>query len=294
MLKRPAVAIAAGFLSVLGYVHAGESTGCTTAQTQCSGYAQVNGLRMYYEIHGSGAPFVLIHGGGSTIQTSFGRVLPEFAKTHQVIAMELQAHGHTGDRDDPETFSQDADDVNELLRQLGVAQADILGFSNGGQTALELALRHPERVRRLVLASMFYARDGAPAAFWDGMAHAKFSDMPQIYKDAYLKINPDPAALLAMFKRDSQRMQAFKGWTDAQIRSIQAPAFIVIGDQDLVLPEHALKMSRLMPHARLAIMPGIHGGYLGEAMTPDTGSKQPECFAAMVDEFLAAPAAQGN
>lgn len=261
---------------------------CTPARSECSGYAEVDGLHMYYEIHGRGRPLVLIHGGGSTIGTSFGRVLPALAKSQQVIALEMQAHGHSGDRAAPESFRQDADDVAELLRQLGIGKADVLGFSNGGQTALELGIRHPERVRRLVAASAFYARDGAPAAFWQGMAHAKFEDMPQIYKDAYLKINPDPKALHNMFQKDAQRMQAFQGWKDAEIRSIQAPTLVVIGDRDLVQPEHAVRMYRLLPRGRLAILPGTHGSYLGEAMSPDPDSKVPELFVAMVDEFLAA------
>ncbi|HEX7964567.1 MAG TPA: alpha/beta hydrolase [Gammaproteobacteria bacterium] len=261
---------------------------CTPAQSECSGYAEVNGLHMYYEIHGRGRPLVLIHGGGSTIGTSFGRVLPALAKSQQVIALEMQAHGHSGDRAAPESFRQDADDAAELLRQLGIEKADVLGFSNGGQTALELGIRHPERVRRLVAASAFYARDGAPAAFWEGMSHAQFSDMPQVYKDAYLKINPDPKALHNMFQKDAQRMQAFQGWKDAEIRSIQAPTLVVIGDHDLVQPEHAVQMYRLLPRGRLAILPGSHGSYLGEAMSPDPDSKVPELFVAMVDEFLAA------
>ena len=147
----------------------------TTAQVmaQAKGqYANVNGISMYYEIHGSGSPLILLHGGGSTIYTSFGSILPELAKTHQVIAIELQAHGHTGDRDAPETFKQDADDVAELLRQLNISKADILGFSNGGQTTLELAIKHPDKVRKIVVASAFYKRDGTPAGFWDGFEHA--------------------------------------------------------------------------------------------------------------------------
>lgn len=261
---------------------------CTPAQSDCSGYAEVNGLHMYYEIHGHGQPLLLIHGGGSTISTSFGRVLPAFSRRHQVIAVELQAHGHSGDRDAPESFRQDADDIAALLQQLGVVSADVLGFSNGGQTALELGIHHAASIRRLVVASAFYSRDGAPDGFWQGMAKAQFSDMPQVYKDAYRQINPDPAALLNMFHKDAARMQGFQGWSDADIRSIRAPTLVVIGDRDVVKPEHAVRMYRLLPRARLAILPGTHGSYMGEAMSPDPDSKEPELFVAMVDEFLAA------
>src|SRR5215467_1494165 len=107
------------------------------AQTEPPGrYAAVNGLNLYYEIHGRGRPLVLLHGGGSTIESTFGRILPDLARTHQVIAVELQAHGHTKDIDRPLSFEQDADDVAALLAQLKIEKADIMGFSNGGTTAL--------------------------------------------------------------------------------------------------------------------------------------------------------------
>ncbi|MFA6083688.1 alpha/beta fold hydrolase [Mucilaginibacter sp.] len=258
-----------------------------TLQGQTTGnYANVNGIKMYYEIHGEGSPLVLIHGGGSTIKTNFSRVLPLFAKTHKVIAVELQAHGHTGDRDAPETFIQDADDVAQLLSQLNIPKADILGFSNGGQTCLELGLRHPDKVRKLIIASAFYKRDAVPAGFWKGFENPKFSDMPQVYKDEYLKIGTQEG-LMNMFNKDVQRMLTFKGWTDDQLRSIQSPTLVVIGDRDLPTPEHAAAMSRLFPHGRLAILPGTHGSYMGEAFTPKPESKIPDLFVAMVNEFLA-------
>ncbi|HET6226801.1 MAG TPA: alpha/beta hydrolase [Bacteroidia bacterium] len=266
--------------------------GDSTAQREKSllpaqqAYAEVNGIKMYYEIHGSGQPLVLIHGGGSTIYTSFGSVLPFLAKTHKVIAVELQAHGHTSDRNTPESFVQDANDVTELLHQLNIPKADFFGFSNGAQTAMQLALLHPEKVNKLVLASMFYKREGTPAAFWEGMVLAKLTDMPQVYKDEFLKINKDSAALLNMFTKDANRMRTFKGWTDEDIRSIQAPTFIVIGDQDLTRPEHAVEMHLLMQNSRLAILPGNHGSYMGEIMSADPASKEPEYFVELVNTFL--------
>jgi len=260
------------------------------SQAQTTGnYASVNGIKMYYEIHGAGTPLVLIHGGGSTISTSFGRILPLLAKTHKVIAVELQAHGHTSDRNVPESFEQDANDIATLLRQLNIDRADIFGFSNGGHDCIQLGIRHPECVRRLIIASAFYKRDGVPAGFWNGFNTPKFSDMPQVYKDAFLKINNNPDALMNMFNKDVQRMRTFKDWQKEDVRSIQASALIVIGDHDLTMPEHAVEMYRLLPHARLAILPGSHGSYMGEAMSPDPDSKIPELFVAMVNEFLASP-----
>src|SRR5437868_6977754 len=146
-------------------------------QDRVSGYASVNGLKMYYEIHGKGAPLVLIHGGGSTIQTTFGLVLHSFAKNHQVIAVELQAHGHTADIDRPLSFEQDADDVAELLNQLHINNADVFGFSNGASTTLQMAIRHPELINKIIVASTFYKKDGAQPWFFDMMKNATFDGM---------------------------------------------------------------------------------------------------------------------
>jgi pimeloyl-ACP methyl ester carboxylesterase len=252
-----------------------------------SGFVRVNGLDMYYELHGAGGtPLVLIHGGGSTIGTNFGRVLPLLSRNRRVIAVEVQAHGHTRDIDRPFTFEQDADDVAALLDSLQVSSADILGFSNGGTTALQVAIRHPAKVRRLVIASSNYKRDGMQAGFWEFMEKGTYDDMPQPYKDAYLKINPSQAGVRAMHDRDAKRMLAFTDIPDASIRGIQAPTLVVAGDRDVIRPEHALELSRTLPHARLCILPGTHGSYLGEIMTPKVGDRTVAIFADLVVDFL--------
>jgi pimeloyl-ACP methyl ester carboxylesterase len=252
-----------------------------------SGYVSVNGLRMYYELHGAGGtPLVLIHGGGSTIGTNFGRVLPLLSRTRQVIAVEVQAHGHTRDIDRPFTFEQDADDVVALLDSLHVPKADILGFSNGGTTALQIAIRHPGKVNRLVIASSNYRRDGMQEGFWDFMEKGTYADMPQPYKDAYLKINPSQEGVHAMHDRDAKRMLAFKDIPDESIKAIAAPTLVVAGDKDVVRVEHAVQLSRLLPQARLAILPGTHGEYLGEIMTPKVSDRSVAIFADLVAEFL--------
>ena len=251
--------------------------------------AHVNGIKMYYEIHGRGKPLVLVHGGGSTLSTSFGRILPILAITHRVIGVELQAHGHTSDREAPESFEQDADDVAELLRQLNITSASIFGFSNGGNTAMQIAIRHPEQVHKLIVASAFYKRDGLYPWFWEMMQHAKLENMPKIYQDEYLNITHNQAGLQNMHDKDAQRMQTFKDWKEEDIKSIQAPTLIIIGDHDLVRPEHAVDMYRLLPNGRLAIFPDSHGSYMGEIMSPNPKSKVPELFVAMLDEYLALP-----
>ncbi|GGA84568.1 alpha/beta fold hydrolase [Puia dinghuensis] len=249
-------------------------------------YAPINGLQLYYELHGNGRPLVLLHGGGSTIESTFGRILPVLARTHRVIAVELQAHGHTLDIDRPLSFEQDADDVAALLDHLQIGQADIMGFSNGGTTCLQIAIRHPQLVHKLVPASATFRRDGMPPGFFEGFSHVSLDDMPPLLKEAYLKANPDPKGLQRMFDRDVARMKAFKDIGDAAIKTIQAPVLVLNGDAEVVLAEHALALSRTLPHARLAILPGGHGDYIGEICTPYENNPTPSLVTAMIDSFL--------
>jgi pimeloyl-ACP methyl ester carboxylesterase len=254
-----------------------------------SGYSDVNGLKMYYEIYGEGKPLVLLHGGGSTIQTTFGRVIPLLAKRRQVIAVELQAHGRTNDRNTDLSFEQDADDVSALLKNLGVNKADILGFSNGGSTTVQMAIRHPQQVDRIIVGSALLKRSGAPPQFWDFMKDAKLNDMPQQLKDAYVKVAPEPRNLQIMHDKDVKRMVEFKDVSDEQIRSIKAPALIVIGDADVISPEHAVELYRLIPGCHLAIVPGGHGEYIGEITTLHTGYKDSDFAVPMIEDFLDQP-----
>jgi len=240
------------------------------------GYAQVNGLKMYYEIHGE----------GSTITTTFGNVLQAFAANRQVIAVELQAHGHTADIDRPLTFEQDADDVASLLKQLSIPKSDIFGFSNGGSSAMQVAIRHPEAVRKLVVASSFFKRDGVYPQLWTFMEQASLENMPQQLKDTYLSINPDHKGLSAMHDKDKQRMLDFKDWPEDALKSIQSPTLLIIGDKDVVKPEHAVEMYRLIPQAQLTILPAGHGDYIGEITSIKKNDKLPLLVVAMIEKFL--------
>jgi len=192
-----------------------------------NGYSEVNGLKMYYEIYGEGKPLVLIHGGGSTIQTTYGNIIPLLAKNRKIIAMDLQAHGRTGDRSTDLSFEQDADDVAALLHNLKIDTADFFGYSNGGHTLIEITLRHPAIINKMILASSFYNRSATTPQFWEGFAHATLDVMPQALKDGFLKVNNDKAALQNMFNKDVQKMKTFKGWTEEQMRSLKAPTLII-------------------------------------------------------------------
>jgi pimeloyl-ACP methyl ester carboxylesterase len=225
----------------------------------CCGYAPVNGLEVYYEIHGESngesPPLVLLHGGGSTIETSFGKLIPILAESRQVVAFEQQGHGRTADAGRPFTFGQSADDAAGLLRSLGIPKADFFGYSNGGHIAIEIAVRHPGLVRKLVVESAMAGRDGVDPAFWESFAHARLEEMPPVLREAYVRVAPRPGDLPVFFAKCVERMKSFRGWTPETIRSIAAPVLVVIGDRDIVLPEHAVSMFRLLPNARLAVLP---------------------------------------
>lgn len=250
------------------------------------GYSEVNGIEMYYEIYGKGKPLVLIHGGGSTIQTTFGRVIPMLAKRYKVIAMELQAHGRTSDRDAQESFLQDANDVVTLLKNLHIAKANFFGFSNGGTTTIQIAIHHPELVDKIILGSALCKRNGIPARFWDFMKQAQLANMPKQLKDAYLKVSDNPKGLQNMHDKDAARMVNFKDISDEQIKSIKAPTFIIIGDRDVITPEHAIEMHRFIANSNLAIIPGGHGEYIGEITTPKSDSKEANFVIPLIVSFL--------
>ena len=200
--------------------------------------------------------------------------------------MELQAHGHTGDRNTPESFEQDADDVAALLQYLKINKADFFGFSNGGNTAMQIGIRHPQLVNKLIIASAFYKRDGMVRGFFEGLENASLGDMPAPYKTAFLKINSDTNSLKTMFEKDRSRMLQFKDWSDEDLFSIKAPALIISADHDVVIPQHAVEMAQKIPNAQLMILPGSHGSFIGEVATVKQGSKIAELTVAAIEEFL--------
>jgi pimeloyl-ACP methyl ester carboxylesterase len=225
------------------------------------GYAPVNGLRMYYEVHGTGRPLVLLHGGLLNIDLSFGAVWPDLAADRQVIATELQGHGRTADIDRDIDLRYLAGDVAALLDHLGVDRADVLGFSLGGGVALQLALDHPDRVGRIILASVSYASDGYHAEISDPAQHATSTRMPTAadfdqMRAAYARLAPDPGHFEAFAAKTSRAAGSLKGWTEAELARIGAPTLLIFGDHDFIRLEHAVEMHALIPGAQLAILPG--------------------------------------
>ncbi|HKA88657.1 MAG TPA: alpha/beta hydrolase [Haliangiales bacterium] len=255
--------------------------------TPHTGYATIGNLRMYYEDRGGGRPLVLLHGGGSTAATSFGAIAPRLARARRTIAPEQQGHGHTADIDRPLSFEQMADDTAALLHELGVGEADVLGFSNGGVVAMQLAIRHPRLVRRLILASTYFEHAAFPPEFWQGFDHASPENMPQPLREGYLAVAPHPEALSAMVAKTVAMMLAFKDWPESTLRSIAVPTLVMVGDADVISVAHAARMARILPHAQLAVFPGSgHGTYLGAVEAAKPGSPLPELAAGMIEAFL--------
>jgi pimeloyl-ACP methyl ester carboxylesterase len=239
-----------------------------------SGYAPVNGLRMYYEVHGEDGdarPLVLLHGGLLTIDLSFGALLPELAAGRQVIAAELQGHGRTADIERDIDLGFMASDVAGLLDHLGVGQADVLGFSLGAGVALQLTVDYPGRVGRLIAASAGYASDGFHPEISNPALHATSTRMPTAedfgqMREAYERVAPDPGHFEAFAAKASQAANNLKGWTAAELGGITAPTLLVFGDHDFIRLEHAVQMHELIPGSQLAVLPGTtHMGVLRRA-----------------------------
>jgi pimeloyl-ACP methyl ester carboxylesterase len=251
-------------------------------------YADVGPLHMYYEDTGSGPPVVLLHGGGSTAQTSFGVVIPELARTHRVIAPEQQAHGHTPDLARPLSFEQMADDTAALLEQLGIRNADVIGFSNGGMVALQLALRHPALVHKLVLCSSFFSHAGLVAglrAMFDQPPNP--AAVPASLRDAYLAAAPHPD-LANLVTKTVAMMRGFHDVDTAALRSVTAPTLVMLGDRDVITPEHAVELAHTVAHGELAIFPAAqHGEYIGVAESPHPGSHLLAHGLETIEAFLA-------
>lgn len=258
-----------------------------------TGYASVNGLQMYYEIHGTGQPLVLLHGAFSAIGTSFGQILPGLAQNRQVIAFELQAHGRTADIDRPLSLENLADDVAAALKQLGFERADIGGYSTGAAVALHVAIRHPEVVRKLVLISVSYTLAGIHPGLMDGMGEMKPEMMHgSPWHEEYLRLAPRPEDFAKLFAKKTEMDKGIQDIPAETIRALTMPTLLVIGDSDLIRPEHAVEMFRLrgggvfgdspagLPASQLAILPGT---------SHVTAVYRPELLVPILNSFLDAP-----
>ena len=243
-------------------------------------YASVNGLKMYYEVEGRGRPLVLVHAGMCTIELCLGKLRPSFTGHWRTIAPELQGHGRTADIDRPLSMDQLTEDVAALLQQLKVRNADFFGWSIGGGVTLRLAVKHPELVRKAVIFGVQYSNDGLAPGLLESLKTLKPEDMPAQFREAYAKVAPDPTKFPTLVAKIGAMVLADKGVSPGEIKSIKAPILVMVGDSDLVRPEHALEMYRLLPHGQLAVLP---------MSTHFAPMERPQWVASMARAFLAAP-----
>jgi pimeloyl-ACP methyl ester carboxylesterase len=264
--------------------------------TPTTGYAPVNGLQMYYEIHGEGEPLLLMHGAYGTIDL-WGPILETLAQNHQVIAIEPQGHGHTADIDRPIRYETMTDDAAALLGHLGVERADVVGYSMGGGVALQLAMRYPELVRKVVPLSVSYSTEGTYSEVWamiDQITPEVFAGSP--FEEAYMRNAPNPEDWPVLVEKLVDLDRQVYAWPEDEIREIAAPMLFIIGDSDVVTPEHAVALFRLLgggvpgdltglPKSQLAIIPGTTHITMGI-----DGAR---FWLPMVEAFLAAPMPEG-
>jgi pimeloyl-ACP methyl ester carboxylesterase len=261
-------------------------------------YASVNGLRIYYEIHGTGRPLVLLPGGFMTVE-AMGEVVPQLASTRQVIGVELQGHGHTSDIERPLHYELMADDIAALIKHLGVAPADIFGYSLGGGVALQTAIRHPEVVRKLVLASTAFKRDGWYPEVLAGMASISvegFAGTP--IHEAYLKTSPRPEAWPTVVAKMRQLLSEDYNWAEG-VAALKTPTLVIVGDADGLRLTHEVEFFGLLgggkadgdlaglPGASLAVLPATT--HVGWAPPYHGIMTRTQLLLPIMTEFLDAP-----
>lgn len=238
-----------------------------------TGYAPVNGLKLYYELHGTGEPLILLHGGLGSIEM-LGELLPALSRTRKVMVADLQGHGRTGDTDRPITYEALGDDVAALMKNLGIEKADVMGYSLGAGTGLQMTIRHPGAVRKLVVVSTVFKRDGwypeiLTATAQLGAAVAEQLKQSPLYQ-TYSRITPNPANWPVLVTKMGNLLRKDFDWSK-DIAAIQAPTMLVFGDADSIRLEHVVEFFELLgggkkdggwdgsgiSKARLAILPGL-------------------------------------
>jgi len=259
-----------------------------------SGYADVNGIKLYHEIYGQGAPLVLLHGGLMTIG-EMRTLLEAFAKTHKVIAVELQGHGRTADSDRPLSFETMGDDIAALLNELNIAKADIVGLSLGAAVGLRTAIQHPEKVRRLVVVSSPYAKRGWHSEAQEGMGNvsaAMAENLMQTPTGIFSAQWTEPQRFPQFLDKMGKMMGASYDWS-ADVKKLSMPVLLVFADNDSVSQKHIAEFFALLgggvkepgwqntqlSKTRLAIVPGYsHYNFVSA----------PE-LAPIIDKYLADP-----
>ena len=266
MPRRSFIAISAAGSILSASAFASPQTLTSTAVK--TGYAPVNGLKMYYEIHGAGEPLILLHGGVVGI-TMFGPNLDALSQKRKVIAVELQGHGRTADIDRPLSYEAMAEDIAALMRYLGIERGDVMGYSLGGGVALQTAIRHPALVRKLVVVSATCKRDGWYPEVLAAMAQMGPAAGEQMKQSPLYKLYPN-VNWAALFTKLGDLLRKDYDWSK-EVAAIKASTMIVFADADAVRPAHVIEFFGLLgggqkdagldgsgrPANQLAILPGL-------------------------------------
>ena len=236
------------------------STEWTSDTPGTGAYADVNGINLYYETHGSGRPLVLLHGGLGSGEM-FGPILPRLSESHQVIAVDLQAHGRTADVDRPITLATMADDIGALIGHLDIGRPDVMGYSLGGGVAFHVALRHPGLVRKLVLVSAYLRKDAAYQAIGEQQQQLSGAAAPMMREtpmfQTYERVAPRPEDFPRLLDKMGAWMAEDFDFTD-QFRALQVPTLYVAADADMFPPSHAVEAFGLLGGGQR------DGGWMGE------------------------------
>ena len=296
-----AINIIVSFLLIVNFSFAQKRESANSSAAKETGYAPVNGLKLYYEIYGKGEPLVLLHGGLGEIEM-FGQNLANLSEKHKVIAVDLQGHGRTADIDRSFSYKSMSDDIAGLIKYLKIDKADIMGYSLGGEVALQTAIHHPEVVRKLVLVSTAFKRDG-----WYPEIHAGEEQMLKpgaadqmkqtpMYQ-TYSKLAPRPEDWSVLVTKLGKLLKKDYDWSN-EVKKIKSPTLLVFGDADAVKTSHAVNFFELLgggqrdagwdgskkPKSQLAILPDVT--HYDIFMNPK--------LAAVVNPFLDAPVSQNK
>jgi pimeloyl-ACP methyl ester carboxylesterase len=284
MMKRILLALAT--LVAAGPALAGETE---------SGHADVNGMRIYYEVSGSGEPLIVLHGAYMNIP-SMGEIVPALAEHHKVYALEFQGHGRTNDIDRPITYPALADDVAGFMEAVGLRKADVFGYSMGAAAGLQLAIRHPDKVNRLVAASVTYDVEGWQPAFREFLPNMTVEMMSSLpFAEEYRKLAVNPDGFPALAEKLIALEHEPQAWGD-DVKALQVPVLIITGDADFATLEHSVAMFRLLgggvmgdmgtplPASRLAVLP---------ATSHTAVINQPDLLMAFIEPFLAGETPKG-
>ena len=268
--------------------------GCSRAEAPAapavvSARVEVNGMQMYYEVSGEGDPLIVLHGAYMNIP-GMGAIIPRLAESHKVYALEFQGHGRTTDIDRPITYPNLADDVAAFMDKVGLAQADVFGYSMGSVAGLQLAIRHPEKVNKLVAASVAYDVKGwqpAFVAFIPQMNVEMFLQLP--FAAEYKRLAPNPNGFPALVAKLIQLEKEPMAW-EADVKKLKTPILIISGDADVATLEHSVAMFRLLGGGGMGDMPGVQPPASRFAVMPATAHTavitQPEMLFGFIEPFL--------